>query len=274
VKEEHVPDEDLLAFYAQGGEEPRLVAGGPSRLEYARTLELLDRHLPSAPADVLDVGGGPGRYAAWLAERGHRVTLLDIVPLHIEQAAGRAQTGSPFAVALGDARSLAVGDDSCDVVLLMGPLYHLPDAQDRHRAMQEAARVTRPGGVVICTAITRFAALLDGLDSGQLSEPEWRAAVDRTLATGAHSNPTRHPDLFTTAYFHRPEELQDELIAAGIDHECTYGVEGPGTLLWSRLDDDRDRENLLLVARVLEAEPSVIGVSPHLLAVGRKPLRV
>ena len=61
-------------------------------------------------------------------------------------------------------------------------------------------------------------------------------------------------------------------MAAELVHDQTYGVEGPGTLLWSRWDDERDRENLLLVARYLETEPSVLGMSPHLLAVGRKPL--
>ena len=89
----------------------------------------------------------------------------------------------------------------------MGPLYHLPEAVDRQAALSEAVRVTRPGGTVICTAITRFAGLLDGLEGGLLSDPAWRASVDRVLQSGEHTNPTHHPDLFTTAYFHRPDDL-------------------------------------------------------------------
>jgi ubiquinone/menaquinone biosynthesis C-methylase UbiE len=263
-------DEDLLAFYDQGGEDPRLVEGGPSRIEYARTLDLLGRLLPAGPLDILDVGGGTGRYAAWLAERGHRVQLLDVVPLHLEQASARAAAGASYTVAWGDARELAGDDASFDVVLLMGPLYHLPKASDRQTALKEAVRVTRPGGVVICAAISRFASLMDGLEGGLLSDPVWSASVDAALTTGAHTNPSRHPDLFTTAYFHRPEELRAEATAAGLLDVRVYGIEGPGALLWPRWDNPDDRANILKVARLLETEPSVIGTSPHLLAVGQR----
>jgi ubiquinone/menaquinone biosynthesis C-methylase UbiE len=264
-------DEDMLAFYAQGREDPRLVDGGPSRIEFARTLDLLERLLPAGPLDILDVGGGTGRYAAWLAERGHRVHLLDVVPLHLEQASARAAAGPSYTVAWGDARDLASGDASFDVVLLLGPIYHLPKATDRQTALAEAVRVTRPGGFVICAAISRFASLLDGLEGGLLTDPHWSASVNTDVQTGEHANPSRHPDLFTTAYFHRPEELQAEVLAAGLSNVRTYGIEGPGGLLWPRWDNPDDRTSIMRVARLLESEPSVIGASPHILAVGQKP---
>src|SRR5262245_48756176 len=79
-------DPAVGAFYAAGGDQARLTIG-PSQIERARTEELLLLHLPPPPARILDVGGAAGAYACWLALRGYEVTLVDPVPLHIEQAA-------------------------------------------------------------------------------------------------------------------------------------------------------------------------------------------
>jgi ubiquinone/menaquinone biosynthesis C-methylase UbiE len=80
-------------------------------------MELLARYLPAPPARILDVGGGTGVHAIWLAERGYEVHLIDPVPLHVE----RARVYNRFTVAEGDARDLAQPDCSADVVLLLGP---------------------------------------------------------------------------------------------------------------------------------------------------------
>jgi len=77
--------DEIAAFYALGLERDRLTVG-PGALEFVRTQALLERYLPAPPAVIADVGGGPGRYALWLAERGYRVHLVDPIPLHIEQA--------------------------------------------------------------------------------------------------------------------------------------------------------------------------------------------
>jgi hypothetical protein len=91
---------------------------------------------------------------------------------------------------------------------------------------------------------------------------------------GQHRNPSGRPDWFTTAFFHRPEELRKELQEAGFAVEALLAVEGPGTSLrdvddW--LDDPDRREALLRAIRRVEAEASVLGASAHLLAVGRRP---
>src|SRR5207244_9616974 len=109
---------------------------GASRIEFARTKELLQRVLGPPPADVLDVGGGPGAYAAWLAGLGYRVHLVDPVQLHVDQATEAAsRAGHSFTAALGDARHLEEADESFDGVLLLGPLYHLVQRADRVRAL-------------------------------------------------------------------------------------------------------------------------------------------
>src|SRR5262245_34170380 len=122
----------VVDIYAAGGEDARMAADR-NQVEWIRTCELLDRWLPPAPAVVIDVGGGPGRQAAHLQALGYAVTVYDIVPLHVEQATAR---GVP--ACLGDARQLPLGNASVDTVLLLGPLYHLPDPADRRQALAEA----------------------------------------------------------------------------------------------------------------------------------------
>jgi SAM-dependent methyltransferase len=190
------------------------------------------------------------------------------VPVHVEQA---REAGVRDAV-LGDARHLHAPDASVDTVLLLGPLYHLPGRQDRVVALREARRVTRPGGVLAAAAISRFASTCDGLARGFHADPVFEQIVEADLATGRHENPTRHPGWFTTAYFHRPEELPAELAEAGWDVEAVLAVEGPASLLpdvdaW--LDDPVRREALLRAIRRVEAEPALLGASSHMLAVGR-----
>jgi SAM-dependent methyltransferase len=260
-------DEDIRAYYEGGVERDRLLQGY-SRIEFVRTKELLERFLPAAPAHILDIGGGPGRYAAWLADAGYDVEVVDSSPLHIQQALELAR--GRFSAVEGDARRIDAADESFDVVLLLGPLYHLVDRGDRMAALAEARRVLRAGGMLAAAAISRFASLLDGLLGGHLRDEEGWAMVQRDLAEGQHRPPPGRPALFTTAYFHRPDELRGEFEAAGFSLEGLFGIEGPGWLLEERLDDKLVRDDVIRVARVLEQEPTVIGTSAHLLALGRR----
>lgn len=91
---------------------------GTSAIEFARTKQLLRRVLPPPPATVLDVGGGPGAYALWLADLGYRVHLIDAVALHVEQAT--TASAGRFTTAFGDARDLPDQDSSRDAVLMLG----------------------------------------------------------------------------------------------------------------------------------------------------------
>ena len=132
------------------------------RVEFAVTLRAFDEYLPAAPARVLDIGGGPGRYAIELTRRGYDVTLADISEVELSIAREKsAEAGVALSgVTKADARDLgAFADGSFDAVLLMGPLYHLLEEADRQTAVSEAVRVARPGGIVMATNITRYAAI-------------------------------------------------------------------------------------------------------------------
>jgi len=268
---------EAVAYYGTGYEHARLLEGG-SRLEFARTRRLLQRFLPPTPARILDVGGGPGRYAAWLAATGYAVHLIDAVPLHVEQAtaASAAQPRHPFTAEVGDARALPVADASVDAVLLLGPLYHLIARADRVHALAEAYRVVRPGGVMLAAAISRFASLIDGLKYGLFDDPDFVQIVGRDPREGQHRNPNDHHRYFTTAYFHLPDELAAETEEAGFTFDHLLTVEGPGAMLADLGDwwENEQRRDLLLdLIATVEAEPSLLGLGSHLMAIGRRPNR-
>jgi hypothetical protein len=106
-----------------------------------------------------------------------------------------------------------------------------------------------------------------------LADPAFAAIVQQDLEQGQHRNATDNWDYFTTAYFHRPDELQAEVVSVGFNCQAVLGVEGPGWILSDfdeRWADPRKREDLLRVGRALEGEVSIVGLSAHLLAVGTK----
>lgn len=258
----------IRAHYESGDYERERLGQGGSRIELARTKELLLRFLPPAPATVLDVGGGPGLYATWLTSLGYTVTLVDLTPLHVQQALDAARAlDRPFEARVGDARDLDFADHSFDVVLLLGPLYHLVERSDRLTALREAKRVARAGGMVVVAAISRLASVLDAVRLGFILDPSFRSVVQRDITEGQHRNPTGRPGWFTTAYFHRPNELRRELQEAGLEMLAVFGVEGPGWLREELWDDPSNHEAVLAAARMIEEDQDGTALSAHLLAV-------
>ncbi len=214
-------DNLLQAYYARGEERDRL-ARGVGRLEFLRTVEVIERTLPPQPAVVADIGGGPGRYTDWLTDLGHTALHRDLVEDHVQQVRSRHPQ---LDTRVCDARSLDLPDDCADVVLLLGPLYHLRERSDRIRALREARRVVRDSGVVHIAAISRWAARLDGILVQRLHEvhPRLLEIVNEAERTG-WMRPA-HDGGFTCAT-HTPANLRTEINEAGLNVDALVSLEG------------------------------------------------
>ncbi len=266
-------DPEIEGYYLRTRESARLQAD-EGELERARTQSILARLLPPAPALVYDIGGAAGVYAFWLAERGYLVHLIDPVSEHLDEArAIEAESEVRLAsIMQGDARRIDAPDRSADAVLMLGPLYHLPDRDGRRQALSETHRILKPGGIVCAAAISRFASLIDGVRTGAFHDAGFREIVAADLATGEHRNASRDPAWFTTAYFHRPEELAKE-VAEFFDDVRLIAIEGP---VWMAAKFQAawagrvERARLLEFLEQIESEPSILGASAHIIAAGRR----
>lgn len=256
----------IIDYYAASDEAPRLTANPHGRLELARTRELLARLLPPPPASVLDVGGATGVYAGWLAGLGYRVHVVDLVPAHVAQAANL----SGVTAARGDARDLDGPDASVDAVLLLGPLYHLTDRRDRVRALGEARRLARPGGLVAAAVISRYAGLLDLVRRGALDD-EMLPLVVRTIQAGIHDARVG----FMETHFHTGPEAVSEFADAGLGNAVVYGIEGPGWgIATASADSDQAQavfDSALRAARAVERDPLMHHTCGHLLVAATAP---
>ena len=194
--------QDIINYYASHNPEDNRLSQDVGRFEYERTQEILSRYLHPDHPETLDIGGGPGAYALWLAGRGYRVHLLDLVPRHVEmaQTQSRLHDLRLASLTVGDARALPFGNATADQVLLLGPLYHLTERPDRLRALREGHRVLKPGGRLFCTAISRYASVLDGFRSHLFDDPRYEPIVERDLVDGQHRNTAPEQDYFTTAF--------------------------------------------------------------------------
>ncbi len=269
------PMEDVqlqAAYYARKDEAARLADEPRGVLEKLRTRQILRSVLPPSGV-VYDIGGGAGVHGLWLAELGYDVTLFDLLAAHVGQALEAAEAlddNVGFRAEPADARSVPRGDASADAVLLLGPLYHLHDQGERLRCLSEAVRLLRPGGVLVAAGISRFAWLMDAYRQ-QVVDDDTGPGIAHSLRTG-HSTATPTPGSFW-AYFHRPEELQAEVKQAGLVSDRAVAVEGFAWLLGDLgeiLDSDKRSADLLGHLATVEAEPSLLGASAHVVVVAHK----
>jgi len=266
-------DAEVVSHYQDRYDESARLSEAAGRLEFLRTQQILLRNLGES-CSIVDVGGGPGVYAEWLASLGHHVVLVDPVERHVAEANQRPASRGSITAVVGEARELNLADGCADIVLKLGPLYHLLDSHDRLRALAEAARILRPGGRLFAAGISRFASVHDGIVRRFLLEPEFVDIVVSDLKSGRHENREQLPGWFTSAYFHRPDDLRDEVGEAGFVDVELLGVEGLAGWLHDLNDrpaDEAVRSLLLEFLARIEAEPSLVGVSAHLIAHGTKP---
>lgn len=196
--------------------------------------------------------------------------VVDPVPRHVD-AARRVATSAE----VGDARDLNLSDGDFDVVLVLGPLYHLLERAERDRALAEAYRVVRPGGLVAAAGINRYASLFEHTAFAHLYKDSVRESIEGILRSQVHDGKKS----FTAAYFHSGAELRDEVAEAGFEDAEVFGIEGPA---WGMLKATEQYtkgsvagsdlfESALTAARLAEPYPELLAASSHMLAVGRRP---
>jgi SAM-dependent methyltransferase len=247
-------------------------------IEFAVNTQALGTHLPPC-AKVLDIGGGPARYALWLAQQGHRVTLADLSP-ELLAFARRQVAQCPHgdhveAIVEVDARDLSQwADESFDAALSLGPFYHLPDSDDRDRAAAELARVLRPGGLAFVAFMTRYsllrrtAAIPD--ERHHLTQP---AFVARLLEDGVFINDV--PARFTHGYGAHPSEIIPFFQGHGLEAIELLASEGIGWGIQDALaemaaEDPAAHQTVLDIVIRTASDPAILGASDHLLYVGEK----
>ena len=278
-------DKTVLDGYNAGIEKDRLRTG-IGRVEFERTKELLIEHFPKPPAVVYDIGGGYGEYAWWLASMGYEVHLFDLSETNIAMSHELASEFAGVSLAASevcDAREVPRADKSADAVLLMGPLYHITEYDERIKAIEESKRLLRDGGVLFAAALTPYSVLLhcttlyhlEGKSKANaLDDERFLSMIERELKDGCHINPER--SVFGglgTSHLHTAKALREELAHGGFADTLVYGLMGGAWLapnLDALMDDPKTRETLMRTVRLLDGHDEIIGLSGHLLAVAHR----
>ncbi|GAB5467870.1 MAG: methyltransferase domain-containing protein [Rhodospirillales bacterium] len=245
-----------------------------SWLEFAVTYHFIQEVLE--PGDsVLDIGGGPGRYALALAAAGHPVDLADLSPACLALAETEAcRRGlSLRGTTPADARDLSCfADAAFDCVLNLGPLYHLTRPDDRRLCVAESLRVLKPGGYVFFAFLSRYAALHFTAKTAAAAVSSAGTRAMRILREGRY-RPAAAEDFFVDAVFDDPAEIATVFDGVDLERESLFGAESFLAQSEARLADlpKAAREDWTALAIATARTPAALYGSEHLVFVGRKP---
>lgn len=263
--------DNVVENYENNREEDRLTTNNARRIEFITTVKALEDILPPK-ARILDCAAGTGVYAFHFADRGHDITALDLTPRHIEVIEKQLESRSySMNTSVNDATDLSKFDDeSFDVVLCMGPIYHLTDKSKRDKCISECIRVLKSGGVLAVAYINRFYIFpfLTMNNSRFLNAELARKLVETGTIT--HDDPNC---FWTDSYYAIPEELEYEFEKKNlviIDHLATDGLSP--SFLRDKIDSMGEDEYKVWCDYHYSVcrEKSILGASNHGLIVGRK----
>lgn len=237
------------------------------KVEFDITKRYLDQYIQGNNLRIFDIGGGPGRYSIYLAEKGHQVTLLDLSGKNIEVGKEKAaEAGVVLEDAVkGNALDLSEYEsEAYDAILLMGPLYHLINETDRRKAVENALRLLKKDGIIIAAFISQYAPIQDALlycneefNTGELLD---------YLRDGVNDEDKG----FTTAYFIGIEEAKELMNSFDLKELVFAGVEN---ILGSKEADiiaSPQYEKWIDIAYALSQDEKVYGTSQHFLYIGKK----
>lgn len=241
-------------------------------LEFEITKRYLDQYITEM-SNILDIGGGPGKYAFYLKSKGHTVCLADLALENINFARMKAQE---LQLELDDYRHANVldlsyfEDERFDVVVCLGPLYHLVNCEDRVKAINECLRVLKPNGIIFIAFITKFAQAVSLMNKIPEQITDWAAYFDRVIVTGVNQG---NVDLgFTDAFFFHPEEIESLMEQFPLRKRVISGIEG----LFAQSEEKLKKFDKKVLDAWIEfsykyaSHPSVLGACQHILYIGNK----
>lgn len=269
-------EKSIFDFYNNGAEINRL-ENGLGIIEFYRSKEIIEGYLGQRQT-IYDIGGGVGKYSQWLAEKGHNVTLIELAPNAVKYAIDSQADNVTYKAQVGDARSIDKPNESADIVLLMGPLYHLQSKAERNKALSEAHRVLKKGGLLFAVGISKFSSTtwslsVYGNDNYFIDDDIYMNMLRQELTTGKHNRPEEYPFIIADAYFHTLTELKDEIMCNGFTILNSHAIEG---CIWftpqlnAKWENVDNRSRLLNIIHLTENEETLMGMSPHFMVVAKK----
>lgn len=257
----------LIDFYNTYDEDSRL-ALKHGMVEFLTTMHYINKYIKSGDC-VLEIGAATGRYSHTLARQGYDVDAVELVEHNIEVFRKNTQSNENISIIQGNAMDLSIfPDNKYDITLLLGPLYHLYNKEDKQQALHEAIRVTKPGGVVFVAYVISDGCLIDeGFHRGNINVSEYieKGLIDpQTFA--AKSEPM---DLFELV---RKENIDDLMSVFNVTR--LHYVASDGLALYMReavdsMNDDAFALYLKYHLATCERE-DLVGVTSHAIDIFRK----
>lgn len=256
--------EIVSGFYDQSDEDGRLRRSRHGQLEYATTMSYIHRYADKQ-SKILEVGAGTGRYSIALAKEGMKVTAVELVESNLAVLRENSRGIDNVESYQGDATDLGrFADDTYDVTLLFGPMYHLYEPDEVNRAIDEAIRVTKPGGVILFAFISVYAIMYANYLSGN-----WAAGQEENFTADYQ---VRHfkEQLFTGYDVIEFEQLFDE---KPVEWITTAGTDGLLEPIEEREDfsiRDEDFDAFAAWYLAFAEKRELLGNTNHLLYICRK----
>ncbi|MBO4732533.1 MAG: methyltransferase domain-containing protein [Spirochaetaceae bacterium] len=276
--------ERIRNYYKNFDEKNRLKNDASGRLEFLMTMSVLEKHLPSAggtnngagAVTVLDIGGGAGAYAFPLAERGYKVTLADLSEELISQAkAQKAAENARNIVScdIANATNLSIyKDNQFDVVLLLGPLYHLLEESERKLCVSEIRRVLKPHGKIFASFIPYLSGSI-GIVERYWFHPE-QVGIDNlteVFKSGKFNNLINQG--FQEGYYPKSAEIERLFADNGFEKDLLRSVRGFGYQKEEQLFKIADAQIFDKIIELIDStaeDKAIVETCGHAIYVGHK----
>ncbi len=255
---------DLEKYYNKFNEEKRLNTRY-GQVEFLTSMKYIHDYLDTQrKSRILDIGAGTGKYSVQLAEEGYDVTAVELVRYNLgilkkKKSAVKAYQGNALKLSRFD-------DDSFDVVLLFGPLYHLYTFKDKVQALREAKRVTKPGGVILVAyCMNEYSVITYGFKENHIQE-----CIDNGKLTPEFRVCPEPADLYD---YVRLEDIDSYNEAAGLDRIKIISADGPADYIRPVLNAmDEETFRIFLRYHLATCERmELIGAAAHTVDILRKP---